>query len=295
MLPSFFVVGPQRTGTSWLHEVLKSRATLPAFTKETRFFDVHFHEGVRWYQAHFGELESVRTIGEIAPTYFASRRARQRMRELVPQAKIVCIFRDPVERLVSFYRLKRAYGLLSWSFDEAILRDEEMAESSMYATHFAEWMRAFGPEQVLPLFYDDLRDRPQFFVDQLAQFVGIPHFVLGAAETAVVHSSKGMTVPRASRGTRYATLFAEWLKAKRFGALVAALKASPLGKALLGGGRQLGELSPEAALRAYDLFREEIERLELMVGRDLSAWKWPASLVDSNSLNSADGCFQSAD
>src|SRR3954471_18360309 len=38
-LPSFFVIGPPRTGTSWLHQVLKDHAVLPRSTKETHFFD----------------------------------------------------------------------------------------------------------------------------------------------------------------------------------------------------------------------------------------------------------------
>src|SRR5258708_2242245 len=42
VLPSFFVIGPPRTGTSWLHEVLSKRASLSYPTKETRFFDKYF-------------------------------------------------------------------------------------------------------------------------------------------------------------------------------------------------------------------------------------------------------------
>jgi hypothetical protein len=51
-LPSFFILGPPRTGTTWLHEVLRNHAELPSPTKETRFFDVHFHRGLDWYRAH---------------------------------------------------------------------------------------------------------------------------------------------------------------------------------------------------------------------------------------------------
>src|SRR3981081_2037483 len=52
-LPSFFVIGPPRTGTTWLYEILRERTLLPAPTKETRFFDTHFHRGVEWYRSHF--------------------------------------------------------------------------------------------------------------------------------------------------------------------------------------------------------------------------------------------------
>src|SRR5882672_4057356 len=92
-LPSFFVIGPPRTGSTWLYEILRDRALLPAPTKETRFFDTHFHRGIDWYRSHFPTLPANRRIGEIAPTYFASHEAVGRIATLLPLAKIVCVFR----------------------------------------------------------------------------------------------------------------------------------------------------------------------------------------------------------
>lgn len=295
MLPSFFVVGPPRTGTSWLHEVLKDRTGLPASTKETRFFDVHFHRGVRWYQARFRDCKDGDRMGEIAPTYFASREVRTRIKKLIPDAKIVCIFRNPVERLISLYRVKRAYGFIPWDLDEALLRDRELAESSMYATHFAAWLSAFGSEQVMAMFYEDLCEQPQLFVDQLADFIAIPRFTLADRELRLVHSSERMTHPRSYLRTRRATLIAEWLKAKRLGRLVAAVKGSPLGKFFLGGGRRFAEPSPETAQTICHLLRGEIEKLEALVNRDLSEWKQPSRLVESAVTGAAAGCYQPAD
>jgi len=71
-LPEFFVIGPPRTGTSWLYEMLRGRVILPRTTKETRFFDTHFYRGLDWYQAHYPRKTDGRRIGEVAPTYFAS-------------------------------------------------------------------------------------------------------------------------------------------------------------------------------------------------------------------------------
>ena len=91
-------------------------------------------------------------MGEIAPTYFASRAARERIATVAPRAKIVCIFRNPVERVLSLYRLKCAYGRFRWSFEEALLRDPELMDSSKYATHFRTWRDTFGTENTLATF-----------------------------------------------------------------------------------------------------------------------------------------------
>src|SRR5215469_12091964 len=85
-LPTFFVVGPPRTGTSWLHRVLGDCAILPAPTKETRFFDKYFHKGLGWYRARLPHAIDGRRVGEVAPTYFASPEARERIARLVPDA-----------------------------------------------------------------------------------------------------------------------------------------------------------------------------------------------------------------
>jgi len=143
-LPSFFVIGPPRTGSTWLYEALNHHTLLPKLTKETRFFDTHFHRGFNWYRAHYPRANNGRIIGEVAPTYFASAEARERIARAVPQARVVCVFRDPVERILSLYRLKCAYGLIRWNFEQAILNDPELLESGRYATNLKAWRQTLG-------------------------------------------------------------------------------------------------------------------------------------------------------
>jgi hypothetical protein len=282
-LPSFYVIGPPRTGTSWLHEVLSKRTILPHPTKETRFFDVHFQRGIDWYRAHFPKHEGLRPVGEIAPTYFASSEARERIARVTPTARIVCIFRNPVERIQSLYRVKRAYGMIPWNFEQAIVHDPELMESGRYATHLKEWQRTVGGEMILPTIYEDLRENPQSYVDQLADFIEVPRFQLSASEIQYVHASESMTHPRNFHRTRRATAVADWFKARRLDRFVAAVKKSPLKRYFLGGGPAFSEIPEELSLSLYDYFRGEVEELETMLNRDLSAWKaleasWTSSL-----------------
>jgi hypothetical protein len=283
-LPSFFIIGPPRTGTSWLHSVLSKRTVLPMPTKETRFFDTHFHRGIDWYRAHYPGSNNDRPLGEVAPTYFASADARERIARTFPNTKVVCIFRNPVDRVLSLYRLKRAYGMISWNLEQAIMRDPELMESSRYSIHLAAWRRSLGKSQVLATIYDDLRNEPQRFIDTIVDFIGVPRFALTDAQIRYVHSSENMTHPRNYYWTRGATAMADWFKARRLDRVVAAVKSSPLLKLFLGGGPAFEELSPAVALRLYELFRPEVERLEEMLHRDLSAWKSPFSGL-AESLN----------
>jgi Sulfotransferase domain len=272
-LPSFFIVGPPRTGSSWLYEILRTHAWLPSPSKETRFFDTHFHRGLKWYAAHYGEDARQGCMGEVAPTYFASSAARERMAEVVPGAKIVCVFRNPVERIVSLYRLKRAYGLIPWSFEEAIDRDPELMETSKYASTLRLWQRSFGARNVMCGLYDDLREDPQAFVDSVASFIGIPKFKLKDWQYGFVHDSERMTQPRSYLRTRSATLVADWFKARRMDRVVSAFKRSRLRNVVLGGGPPFPKISAELLARLNGKFEPEIDQLETILGRNLSSWK----------------------
>jgi hypothetical protein len=274
-LPSFFVIGPPRTGTSWLHQVLKDHAQLPRATKETHFFDKHFHRGLAWYRGHYDAGPAGKRMGEIAPTYFASDAARDRIARIAPNAKVICILRNPLDRLLSLYRLKSAYGVIRWSLEQALERDPELLESSLYATKLKGWYRALSPEQVLVTLYDDLRDRPQSFVNAIADFVRLPRFTLRPADAHYVNASDGMTYPRHYYFARLATSMASWCKSQRFNRIVTAAKASSFPKLFMGGGQPFAEMSPKMSLQLAEILRPEMDELEVMLNRDFSAWKAP--------------------
>jgi Sulfotransferase domain len=285
-LPSFIVAGPPRTGTSWLHKVLSQYTSLPSPTKETRFFDTHFQRGLKWYGAHFVASRRDLPIGEVGPTYFASPKACERIAATIPKAKLIFVFRNPVQRVVSLYRIKRAYGMLPWSFENALDRDPELIESGMYAKHLEGWQRSFPSDQLLPTVYDDLRSDPQSYLDKLCEFIGIPPIVLSMAHLGNVHSSERMTEPRSYITTRSATAVADWLKARGLDHVVAAVSNSSLMKLFVGGGEPFPEVSEELVHELYRRFHPEVERLEGMLGRELSAWKSAGAQHSPNEIGS---------
>jgi Sulfotransferase domain len=272
-LPSFFIIGPPRTGTTWLHNVLSQCASLSHPTKETRFFDQHFDLGLEWYRSHFRKVPDGRVIGEVAPTYFASPLARERIARMIPQAKIVCVFRNPVDRVLSLYRLKRAYGLIRWSFEQALENDPELIETSRYAFHLHEWKQTFGDAQVMMTVHEDIESDPQSYLDGLANFIGLPRLKLKSQQLRHVLTSEDMTEPRHYYWTRGALLLSEWARRRRLDRVVATAKRMGGLKLFIGGGRTFAELSPLERERLRQLFRPEVDQLETMLNRSFAAWK----------------------
>ena len=272
-LPSFFVIGPPRTGTTWLHGVLSQGAWLSHPTKETRFFDKHFHRGLDWYLSHYRKASEELPIGEVAPTYFASSEARERIARTVPKAKVVCTFRNPVDRVQSLYRLKRALGLIRWKFEDALIRDPELLESSRYSAHLQAWQSTLGRSQVMVTVYDDMRADPQAYLDKLMDFVGMRRLQLTDSQLRPAATSGLLTQPRSYYLTRGALLLAEWSKAKRLDSVVAAVKRLGAERFFMSGGSAFPEVSLAQRDKLRDFFRPEIEQLEMMLNRDLSLWK----------------------
>ena len=109
-LPDFIAVGPPRTGTSWLHRAIAANVGRPRGLKETKYFTENYDKGLDWYSAFFRDYPSDLRIAEICPQYFAFDEARERIRHHIPDCRIICTLRDPVERLYSHWRLVRRDG-----------------------------------------------------------------------------------------------------------------------------------------------------------------------------------------
>jgi hypothetical protein len=209
----------------------------------------------------------------VAPTYFASPAARERIAKLIPNAKIVCTFRNPVDRLISLYRLKKAYGWISCSFDEALTEDPELMETGRYATHLKQWTEMFGSSQVLATVHDDIQADPQTYVDKLLDFIGLPRLQLLPSHFRQVLTSEDMTEPRHYHWTRTGLLMAEWAKRQRMDWMLARAKRLGALKLFVGGGAPFPDLSPAQRERLRRVFLPEIEALEATMNRDFSSWK----------------------
>jgi hypothetical protein len=115
VLPNLIVIGAQKAGTSSLHNYLSVHPEVSmSKPKELDFFSGpgwNWERGLDWYSSHFTEEAPVR--GESSPSYSAYpyvKGAPERMVAVVPEARLVYMVRDPIERIVSAYVHRRALG-----------------------------------------------------------------------------------------------------------------------------------------------------------------------------------------
>ena len=198
-LPDFLVLGAQKAGTTALYEYLRRHPhiTGPSW-KEVSFFDRHWARGERWYRGNFPNLARTREkrVGEASPSYVFHPLAPQRVHEVVPDARLIVLVRNPVDRALSQYNHEVALGREPLPFEEALdaeeerLRgeDERMAADpryfsrewwshtykarGRYAEQLERWLAVFPREQLLVLPSDDLGSDPARAHAQVLEFLG---------------------------------------------------------------------------------------------------------------------------
>jgi hypothetical protein len=267
-LPDFLGVGPPRAATSWLDVVLRGHVGLPRDIKEVDFFVKNWARGAEWYKGYFAECDAALPAGEICPSYFGSEEARGHIAELIPECRIICTFRDPVEMIYSMYKLARRNVWTRGNFESYV-----PAEWHHHAAKLKKWRETFGRERVLACFYDDLEEDAQKYLDPICDFIGIARIPIGKSALAKQRINTFSREPRSPRIARRARKLRDWLEAREAFGAINLLTRAGFWRFCFEGGEEFEALDPEIEIRLRERFRPEIEELEEAAGRDLSAWK----------------------
>ncbi len=135
LLPSYVIVGAQKGGTSALYEYLVRHPLVGRSTnEEVQYFSLNYARGTAWYRGHFPTVARAAFVrrrygrelvtGEASPYYLFHPHALERIRELLPEAKLIVVLRNPVDRAYSQYNHSRQTGVESLETFEAGLAAE---------------------------------------------------------------------------------------------------------------------------------------------------------------------------
>jgi hypothetical protein len=203
-LPDFLIIGAQKTGTTFLYYLLCQHPYVaPTSEKELHYFDTQkFGKGIEWYRSNFpppSSRDGQRIItGEASPYYLYHPLAAKRAAQVVPQAKLIALLRNPVDRAYSDYQNRLREGNEFLSFEEAMEAEEEriggerekiLADENylsrnhrrysylargVYVDQLREWHERFGRERVLVIRSEDFFEHPQRSVEEVLGFLELP-------------------------------------------------------------------------------------------------------------------------
>lgn len=252
-LPTFIIAGAQKCGTSTLSRLISFHPEAHVFEKkETHYFDWYFQRGIDWYRGLFKPRPGQDVIGEATPTYMHYPLARDRMIETLPDARIVVIMRQPVERAYSHYWHSRKYGFEDVeTFEEAVAREPERLATGLrkelirhsyldrgrYIEQIEALEAGYPRERIYTLTLDDLITDRQAALEGVLDFIGVTatHAGVLIGEFEAQRTDDGDEERRENVNT-------------------------------------YPELSPETRARLAEEFRPYNDRLAAWMGRDLSDW-----------------------
>lgn len=135
-LPRFLIIGAQRSGTTSLHRYLAEHPDLAApIRKEIHYFTTRYPAGPGWYRAHFPLDLGGRSTFESTPYYLFHPLAATRASMALPDARLIAVLRNPVDRAYSQYQLNVSLGRETLSFEAALIAEpERMAKAFETAT-----------------------------------------------------------------------------------------------------------------------------------------------------------------
>ena len=273
-LPTFFVIGAPKAGTTSLHAYLARHPQVSM----TRVKEPFVFAGEGWAERlpAYGELLDAEAParGESSTVYsqyphFGDVPAR--IAAAVPDARFIYLVRDPVDRALAHYRQRVANGDEPREPEAAFADHADPASvylaASRYATQARLYLERFPAERLLVLEQDDLRDRRAETLARAFAFIGVDPAAAGDPGEARLNTAADLRLPSAA-GRRLAG-----------SRLVAAGRRLPLpGPARRAARRVLSrpvaapELAPELRAAIAESLRDEVAWLREFTGRPFASW-----------------------
>ena len=178
-LPNLIIIGAMKSGTTSLHYYLNLHPEISmSRQKELNFFikEKNWNKGIEWYKSHF--VGQAKIYGETTPNYTnypKSKDAPQKMFSLIPDAKLIYIIREPIERIVSHYVHRYADNKENRNIEEALAEFEGnlYIERSRYFFQLKQYLSLFPTSNILVITSEQLSDFPERTMKQVFKFLEV--------------------------------------------------------------------------------------------------------------------------
>jgi hypothetical protein len=301
-LPDFFIAGVPKAGTTALHSALaRHPALFMSAVKEPKFFltdgpppaeggpgDAKTYREHVWrradYEALFADAPAGVLRGESTPFYLYDRDAQRRIKALVPDAKLIVVIRDPVERAHSNWTHLWSAGLdPEGDFLKACALEQARADAGWaefwrytglgkYGEQLRDLYTRFDREHVLVFRYRDMVAHPARVLDRVCEFLGVPTGVLTGLprENVTAHPTPGARHAVVSLARRASAALTSHLPG-HMGAGV----TDRLEHMLQQDAAPRRPLTWEEREALLPRFEADIRLLEAVTGEDFSDWRLP--------------------
>lgn len=216
--PNFFIVGASKAGTTsaWAYLRKHPQIFLPRMKEPSYFVSAPQPPGLESYYCTanltvyrelYKNAAGYKAIGDASTAYLWDREVAARLHAVAPQARIVILLRDPVERAYSQYCMLGRANMDPLPFAEAVHRDNSESvnsnywwndwiyvERGLYYEQVRRYIELFGREQVGIFFFEDLAKDPLSVMQAICRHIGVDPALLDPSGFDRAHNAS--LVPR---------------------------------------------------------------------------------------------------
>ncbi|MGH3086090.1 MAG: sulfotransferase family protein [Rubrobacteraceae bacterium] len=304
-MPNFLIIGAAKCGTTALYHYLDQHPEIyMSPEKEPRFFALEGEipdfrgpaddrginrcrfTNITAYRELFRGVSGEKAAGEASTLYLYSPKAPERISHHVPDAKLIAVLRNPVDRAYSafLFMLRDSREPLS-DFGRALAEEERrIAENwgpeyhyrrrGFYHSQLKRYYERFGGDQIKVYLYDELNSDPAGVVRDIFRFLGVDdafepdmssrHNVSGVPQSRVLQSLYLSLRKSSPAKSALKALIPEKPRRKMYRRVLSGVQKRNLGKA--------PPLSPETREELIEAYREDIIKTQDLIGKDLSGW-----------------------
>jgi len=295
-MPNFLILGAAKAGTTALYHYLQEHPEIYMSSwKEPGFFAFEGEQldfcgpedknrinqwsvtTIDGYSAMFKDVSNEKAIGEATPLYLYFPKSCERIKHYIPEAKLIAILRNPVERAFSNYVWTISDGVESLNFSQALQAEKRRINDNwgprwrykaqgFYYAQLKSYFETFDSRQIKIYLYEDFTSEPVALIQDLFRFLDID-------DTFIPHMSRKYNVsgtPRnkalhefLSKSNTIKSIFKPLLPLKFRRNIQANLRHKNLSQP---------KLEPAIRKQLLGEYREDILKLQNLIQRDLSTW-----------------------
>ncbi len=296
-IPSFIIIGAQKSASTFLQKCLSDHPDIYMPKEETPYFESPDYENapLDYFEKLFNN-KTEKCLGIKRPNYIGKKEVSDRIKNKFPESKLIAILRNPVDRSFSSYFHDINYGFIpvldyesgirkiisDKKYQNRYKRSGEILENGYYYKYLSMYDGFFQKNKILIFLYEDIVDKPLESIQKAYAFLDVDSNyipkVLNSRPQKVIYNLKRISFIRLRNKFLYNYKDAETrvyinnsISGKLLSKLITLFDRGILSYIYSNDKPKLNNLLRK---EIYNIYKEDIDLLEKLIGRDLSNWKY---------------------
>jgi hypothetical protein len=279
-LPNFVGIGTAKSGTTWLHELLKEhpKIYMPEKRKEINFFNIddNYDKGLSWYESFFPNFETAKqykAIGEFTPRYLNQpEKCAKRIASIKSIEKLILMIRNPINRVYSQYAHAVRAGY-NKGFKDFLSDRPWVIKHSFYGRNLEPFLEFYTGSQICCLVFEECITNLDFTKNKIANFLEVVSEEF--PDTAGLKKVNQSYIPKYSKINYMASIINKKLIDRDLDWVVQGfnwLRNSRILKITSQNNQIIKPIDRDIKMRLQDTFTDDIQKLEKLLNINLDIW-----------------------